>query len=89
MKLKTPKCPHCGRSAIGASDWVPGCALFDGDPAAGPVEYAGETRIFHDDQLNAKDMPGQQPTPDESDGAAMIVQCSNGHEWPTQIEEAE
>jgi len=89
MKLKTPKCPHCGQSAIGSSDWVPGCALFDADPADGPVEYVGETRMFWDGQLNAADMPGQQHTAAVPPLAEMQVQCVHGHEWITQCEEAE
>ena len=35
LLLYTPKCPTCGRPARGASDFIPGIALFNGDPSSG------------------------------------------------------
>jgi hypothetical protein len=94
VKLHTPRCPHegCGKPAIGASDFTPGCALFDGDPTEGPVDYCGETEMYWDGQINASEFathdtaePHLALLPDVPLNEQMQVQCEDGHEWITRV----
>ena len=101
LMLKTPKCPKCGKPAIGSSDFIPGCALFDGDPSEGAVDYAGETKVYWDGQFNASDLADPPGTPPGDAHAEltllegvpreqqMQVQCDDGHEWITSFKTKE
>jgi hypothetical protein len=92
VKLHTPICPQCGKPAKGSSDFIPGTALFDGDPSEGPVQYYGETEVHWDGQFNASECATEDSAEaslrllkDVPPVAQMQVVCPNGHEWITQF----
>ena len=94
LRLHTPKCPECGEPARGSSDFIPGIALFDGDPRSGRVDYVGETEVLWDGQFNAIELadergPDLPLIPDVSISEQMQVQCRDGHEWITRFDTEE
>lgn len=94
LRLHTPTCPECGEPARGSSDFIPGIALFDGDPRSGRVDYVGETKVLWDGQFNAVELaasdsralPLLKGVPREEQ---MQVQCRSGHEWITRFDTKE
>lgn len=101
LRLHTPTCPECGEPARGSSDFIPGIALFDGDPRSGRVDYVGETKVLWDGQFNAVDLADPAGTPPGDQHAdltllpgvpreeQMQVQCRSGHEWITRFDTKE
>jgi hypothetical protein len=94
VKLHTPSCPHegCGEPAIGAADFVPACARFDGDPTEGPVDYVGDTEVHWDGQFNASELATNGSDdhhlaldPNVPASEQIQVQCRAGHEWITRF----
>jgi len=73
MRYTTPICPECGERADGTLEIVPGRALLQWDEA-GSAEYAGETKMFWDDQKDANE---------EDERATML--CPNGHDWLSEV----
>jgi hypothetical protein len=61
MKYAIPNCPECGELLRGESDLTPGCALVTRFED-GSFDYAGETDVFWDGQINRRDI---------SDGTAL------------------
>lgn len=90
FKLHIPKCPHCDKPAVGTSDMIPAIAKFDGDPAAGTVDYCGESEVLWDGQYNVVELAkfGKRGDPlalrrRVKKSRQIQVVCEDGHEWIT------
>ena len=71
------RCPHCGELPRGTLEVVHGVALLEhSDEIDDGYEYAGETKMFWDDQQSVTD-PG--------DNGIMML-CHEGHEWSAKVD---
>lgn len=104
MKYGTPNCPTCGKIAMGECDYTPGCAetwppedTLKAD-ATTEFEYAGETDMFWDGQLNVNEVeasflrPFAQRSPEIAERVDFLdkhirLQCHAGHEWDSTKED--
>jgi hypothetical protein len=73
MKIEPAKCPECGEPAEGTLETVTGKALLLKNDD-GTYDYAGETKIWWDEQRTVRD----------AEGRATAI-CSAGHEWQVTI----
>lgn len=82
MRLVKPICLKCGRPAHGTMEILTAVATFEEDPTAdGIVKYGGQTDIYWDDQKTVRaKSPGLGGLP------RIRVECIDGHEWFTEVE---
>jgi hypothetical protein len=80
MKLHKPKCPKCGKPAVGTVERVPATALFGGmvrnEDGTVEVEYTGETVYDYDGDSTVKGPHG-----------ARLLTCGE-HDWEDQTYQA-
>lgn len=74
MRIKTPKCPECGKELRGTVEEVTGVALVS-DQGDGDYQYDGETDMDWNTQVSVKDQKGR-----------MLLNCGE-HEWYSEVEE--